>query len=362
MKNPDDDSWWDYYSDQPYVLDKINKPGLTRGAMIEAVKTAATLAGISPALIWRYILLRPAPSTQPIKDFAGLSVSPNPKYGHQIHEMIDELNVTQLLIRVPVWKTGQIEGYVKFAESFSRHQILINILQNRESVLHPDRWQKNVRTIISACRTFTHSFQICNAINRSKWGCHSTADYFVLQNRVEELRSQYPDLLLLGSSVIDFEPLSTLRTLINNQAYQLDGCASLLYVNRRLSPYNKQFGIFDLEKKIRLIHAILSLSNRCKKRLWITETNWPLLNTRPYTPNSGSPRSTVDEKTQAEFLTQYFHIAYMSGMVEKVYWWQLINPGYGLVDSRARVLRKMPSYYAFKNLLEKGLEQSKPDY
>ena len=45
-------------------------------------------------------------------------------------------------------------------------------------------------------------------------------------------------------------------------------------------------------------------------------------------------------------------------MVEKVYWWQLINPGYGLVDSRAKQLRRMPSYYAFKNLLKNGLEKS----
>ena len=354
MKNPNDDSWWDYYSDQPYVLDKNDKPRITHNSISESIKTLATLVGLSPALIWRYFMLRPTPSAHSIKDFAGLSISPNPKHRNQIIEMIDELNVKQLLIRIPAWKSQQIDDYINFAESFGEHQILVNILQNRQSVIDPDRWQAQVNSIIGACRTFTDTFQIGNAINRSKWGCHTTADYFVLQKKVNELRSQFPDIKVLGSSVIDFEPLSTLRTLINNQTYQLDGCASLLYVNRRLSPYNKQFGIFDLEKKIRLIYAILSLSNKSEKKLWITETNWPLLNTRPYTPNSGNPRSTVDERTQAEFLKQYFQIAYHTGMVEKVYWWQLINPGYGLVDSRAKALRKMPSYYAFKNLLTDG--------
>ena len=91
-------------------------------------------------------------------------------------------------------------------------------------------------------------------------------------------------------------------------------------------------------------------------RLWITETNWPLLNTAPYTPNSGHPRSTVDEKTQAKFLTDYYHIAYATGLVERVYWWQLINPGYGLVDHRGANLRRMPSFYAFRKLLSKGID------
>ena len=358
MKISNDDRWWDYYSDQPYVLDKRDKPRITADSVVEFIKTLTTLAAVSPALIWRYFSLQPAPSKTAISDFAGLSVSPNPRYHNQIIELIDELKVKQLLIRIPAWKTDQIEDYINFAQQLRDQKILINILQNRESVTQADQWQTQVKTIINACQTFTDTFQIGNAINRSKWGCHTAADYFLLQQKVEALRSDFPAITILGSSVIDFEPLSTLRTLINRQPFKLDGCASLLYVNRRLSPFNKQFAIFDLEKKIRLIYAILSLSGKCKKKLWITETNWPLLNTRPYTPNSGNPRSTVNENTQAEFLKQYFHIAYQTGMVEKVYWWQLINPGYGLVDSRAKQLRKMPSYHAFKDLLHNGFENS----
>lgn len=54
-------------------------------------------------------------------------------------------------------------------------------------------------------------------------------------------------------------------------------------------------------------------------------------------------------------MTDYYRIAWQSGWVEKVYWWELISPGYGLVDHRDGVLRKLPSYYAFKALLEGGL-------
>ena len=94
------------------------------------------------------------------------------------------------------------------------------------------------------------------------------------------------------------------------------------------------------------------LSNRCDDSLWITETNWPLLDTKPYTPNSGNPTTTVDEETHAKYLKWYYQIAWQTGWVEKVYWWQLINPGYGLVDHRDGSLRKMPAYYAFKEIID----------
>jgi hypothetical protein len=140
----------------------------------------------------------------------------------------------------------------------------------------------------------------------------------------------------------------------------LDGAAALLYVNRRHSPYGTQYKIFDLENKIRLAKAMTSLSNSSDDKLWIPETNWPLLDTKPYTPNSGHPSRTCDEPTQADYLKLYYQIAWQTGWVEKVYWWQLINPGYGLVDSR-NGLRKMPSYYAFKEMLDDEKLSTKPE-
>ena len=37
-----------------------------------------------------------------------------------------------------------------------------------------------------------------------------------------------------------------------------------------------------------------------------------------------------------------------------MYWWQLINPGYGLVDHRGGALRKHPAYFALQDLLRDG--------
>ena len=349
MKNQPD--WWDPYSCQPYKLQDEEKPRTGVANIFEYSKVAASnLVGL-PAISYQYLRLKKTPSTLPASQFVGLSIAPDQEYQLAIQEMVEELGVQQLLIRIPSWDLAAIDDYVRFMELFPEQEFVINILQSRDSVKNLGEWQRQVADIIQATQHITTTYWIGNAINRTKWGCVHSGQYLQLQDSVEELRSEFNDLTLLGSSIIDFEPLLSWRTLWNFHRYRLQANAALLYVNRRHSPYGTQYGVFDLENKLRLAKAMTRLSNRCDDSLWITETNWPLLNTKPYTPNSGNPTRTVDEETQAKYLKLYYQIAYQTGWVDKVYWWQLINPGYGLVDHRDGSLRKMPSYYALQEVV-----------
>ncbi|MBO67121.1 MAG: hypothetical protein CL398_02310 [Acidiferrobacteraceae bacterium] len=348
---PDHPDWWDANSDQPYRLDKRDKTRFSVSHSLEYTKTVLTTI-IAP-LLWLAKsqsddLKRKSPD--PI-DFVGLGISADRADASELLELISELGVRHLLIRVPAWHADQLEPYLRFAENFPDRSILINILQSRENISNRNSWPIAIKKIIESFYPITNEFQLGNAINRSKWGCRHVQDYLNLLDMVIDLREQFPEVILAGSSVIDFEPLATLRTLLNFHPYRLDVCSSLLYVNRRGAPSNYQFGVFNLENKIRLIASLLSISNKCGKRLWITETNWPLLDTQPFTPNSGHPRSTVDEPTQAKYLTDYYKIAWRTGLIERVYWWQLKQAGYGLIDHRTTQSRKMASFYALKKLL-----------
>ena len=354
MKNQPD--WWDPYSCQPYKMRDEDKPRSGWGNIVEYSKVAGSAFAGLPAIIYQYLRLNKQPAGIPADEFVGLSVSPDQQYQSAIQEMVDELGVKQLLLRIPSWDIEALDDYVRFLELFPRQKFVINILQSRDSVENVAEWQQQVREIIQATRDITNTYWIGNAINRTKWGCIHSGQYLELQEAVEDLRGEFDGLTILGSSIIDFEPLLSWRTLWNFRNYSLQANAALLYVNRRHSPYGTQYGIFDLENKLRLAKAMTRLSNRCEDRLWITETNWPLLNTKPYTPNSGNPTRTVDEETQAKYLKLYYQIAWQTGWVERVYWWQLINPGYGLVDHREGSLRKMPSYYALQQIVSGELE------
>jgi hypothetical protein len=352
---PPHPEFWDPYSDQPHPLSREQKQRWTAGAAREYVVTALTALLASPALLFRYASPRRLTALSAPCDFVGLSVSPHPLHNDQVEAMVDELGVHRLLVRVPSWEVDRLDDYARFVERFADRQVLINVLQHRQDVLRPAQWRRSLEAIFERLGHLAGEFQIGNAVNRTKWGCMHSGEYLRLLEIAEEVRAGYPGLRLAGSSVIDFEPLVTLRTLINRRRFHLDAVSAALYVNRRGAPTGRQYGLFDFERKLRLIGAIVSLANRAEPRLWITEVNWPLLGTRPYTPNSGRPETTVDEPTQARYLEDYYRIAWHSGLVERVYWWQLIAPGYGLVDSRGGALRKRPSFDAFRRLLDDGL-------
>ncbi len=341
---------WDHYSDQPYKLSAAERGRIDADTALEYFKTLATGVALTPALLLRYFTLTPRVDVDSDK-FVGLSISPRSEWATVQQELVEELGVRNLLLRVPSWHANQLGQYAKVLERYPEHRFIINILQQRDSVERPLEWLRQVDSVLAQLPHNVTAIQFANAINRKKWGCRHTGDYLRLQRSVDELRGDYPQYRFLGSSVIDFEPLSTLRSLFNFHRFRLDGVASQLYVNRRGSPYNRQLGLFDLQRKIRLLATMASLGNRTESELWITETNWPLLNTRPFTPNSGHPRSTVDEATQATYLTDYYKIAWHSRQVQAVYWWQLISPGYGLIDHRGGDFRKMPSFEAFKRVV-----------
>ncbi len=348
MQDPD---WWDPYSCQPYKLPPAEKPRLSWANLLEYGKVLGIWAGLAPFLALHYARMRKGPML-PMSDMAGLGINAENQWQSAHEEMVDDLGVRNLLLRIPSWETCRLDHYRRFIERFPRHNWIVNILQSRDSVSDPAGWERQVHGILEHTHPQVRHFQICNAINRTKWGCHHSGEALTLFRIAEQVSREYPDIRLLGSSVIDFEPLVTLRTLVNTSGCHYDACAAQLYINRRGSVEGRQFGYFNLKRKIRLIRSMLELSSNTDHRLWITETNWPLLGTKPYTPNSGHPRSTVDEDTQAKWLKDYFTVARNTGWVERVYWWQLINPGYGLVDHRGGRLRKMPSYFAFRSLLD----------
>ena len=146
--SPEHPRWWDPHSDQPYKLAKSNKPRLRSDNLIEYAKTAATALTMSPIVGWHYASLkRPTPPDP--SDFVGLGISPDHGDPVQIEDLVSELGVKKLLLRIPSWHVDHIEHYLNFADRFKNHDFLINILQSQQSVHDIDTWQQNVSDIVT---------------------------------------------------------------------------------------------------------------------------------------------------------------------------------------------------------------------
>jgi hypothetical protein len=100
--------WWDPYSNQPYKLSAELKPRTGWPLIREYLTILATALGMAPAVLWRFWNLKAQPREVDARSFVGLSVTPDAKHDVQVQEMVEDLGVEELLVRVPTWEINRI--------------------------------------------------------------------------------------------------------------------------------------------------------------------------------------------------------------------------------------------------------------
>ncbi len=339
---------WDARSDQPHrILDPRLRRAARAGLLGEYAETLTTAALVAPLVAGRYPTLDPsrfAPATP--ADFCGVALSPRPGRDHEQIALLDELGLRQVLVRIPLGDTRVRDTHLALITALAPRPVLGVLVQDRALVCRPQRWLDACGELARALPRNVTALQIGQAVNRLKWGCASIGEALALNQAIPTLRAARSDLLVLGSSVIDFEPLATMRSLLNRGRFRLDGVAAQLYVDRRGGPAGRQWAWFDLPRKLRLLATLTALSPRSADRLWVTEVNWPLRGHKGWAPTSDT--ECVDEDAAAAHLRDYYRMAWHSGLVERVYWWQLVARGYGLVDDSAARWRRRPAFAALR--------------
>jgi len=337
--------YWDPYSDQPYQLkDRAYKKAMRQREFFSLLTTFFLALLILP---FAMLIHRIVPKRRIETDgFFGMSVNLD-KDPQSTKALVDELGLTTLLIRFPLWEMERLEAYAAFVKTFSGKKIILNVMQDREHIEDLALLQADLERVFQTFLPYVESVQVGSTINRAKWGFFSVREYLRFYETAFRLKERkFPSLRLLGPSVIDFEYHFTVHALFNFSGIRYDALSALLYVDRRGAPENRQMG-FDLLGKIDLLDALALLSPKVSRSLYVTETNWPISNTAPYAPTS--EYECVDEERYADFMVRYYLLAFASQKVDAVYWHQLIAPGYGLVDNRDG-LRKRTAFSAFKTM------------
>jgi hypothetical protein len=259
--------------------------------------------------------------------------------------------VGPILLRLHPWDSDHGEEE-RLAEALVNrgHELAFVIPQNRDLVRDRERWRASVEELGARFRPYGRHFQIGQAINRSKWGIWTHGEYVDLYLEAADILRKVEGVEVLGPSVIDFE-FQALLALVNRgtPGLHFDVVSSLLYVDRRGAPENRQMGL-DTVDKVTLLRAIAEIGRNSSERCWITEVNWPLWE-GPHSP--AGKTVSVEEEEQADYLVRYYLLALGTGLVEKVFWWRLIARGYGLVSpSNDGSLRRRPSWHALRTLID----------
>ncbi len=343
---------WDFYSDQPHVIkDRAYKKQMRKKHLIDYIKLFFTALFILPIAI---LFMKLFKGKQEIsnEDFYGIGV--NLDKGPIQKELVEELEVKNLLIRMPLNDIKNIDSYLEFANSFnetSKKNIFINIIQDRNNIENEDLFRNNLELIFTKFKDICFEYQIGTTINRMKWEFFSINEYMDFYMLAQNLRDEkFPNIKLMGPSVIDFEYYYNARAMFNLKKIKYDIVSALLYVDRRGAPQNSQYGIFDTKNKIDLLYSLVKLSPKCSNDIYITEVNWPISNTAPYAPTSEKECVSCEEYTK--YMLDYHKIVKDSKKIKKVFWHQLVAPGYGLVDNRDGKIVKYPQFYKYKEMIK----------
>lgn len=348
-----DRSVWDTLSDQPHQHATRFQRLLVRlsDAPLHAREMGAGLGGLARARR-RYRELQTQLYSKPSPwQGMGIALRPWPQNPEALLSALEILGTRRALLRLHSWQQDQRHEEELASELHRRgFELTFVLAQDREMVRDLERWRTAVTELAERFGRFGHHFQIGQAINRSKWGVWNHQEYLDLVEIAAEVLRQRPRVEILGPAIIDYEFYRTAGILnIAHPGVHFDALASLLYVDRRGAPENRQLG-FDTVDKVVQLKAIAETARYCGERSWITEVNWPLWE-GPHSP--AGRKVAVDQESQADYLVRYYLLTLATGMVERVYWWQLIARGYGLShDDGSSGLNLRPSFHAFSTLYE----------
>ncbi len=347
---------WDYLSDQPHQhAGRFEKLGVRVLDAPSHLRQAAACVAASPRIMLRYRQLKQELYRQPRAwGGVGICVRPFPEAPDQLLAALGDLGVDKVLLRLHPWDDDHDDEEALARELAGRGcELTFALPQNRDLVRDPARWRARIEELAERFTPYGNRFQIGQAINRSKWGIWRYGEYLDLASSAAEILRRTPGTCILGPAVIDFEYHVTASILnLRRGAVYFDVLSSLLYVDRRGAPERAQLG-FDTVGKVTLLKAIAETARNCGPRAWVTEVNWPLWEG----PHSPAGRSvSVSPETQADFLARYYLLALTTGAVERVYWWQLVARGYGLIvahseagQSRVELVRR-PGFDALATL------------
>ncbi len=345
---PRDKATWDTLTDQPFQHSSPAERSASRlRDLPHHLRDYGRALAAAPGIWGRYRALKQQRFRHSIAwPGVGVAIGPGPEDAHSVERLLSEVAASHVLLRVHPWLNPGNEVETARVLAGAGYDLTFALPQIRELVVDLDSWRNAVRRWGAALAPYGNRFQIGQAINRSKWGVWRSDEYVqLLQVAREELPA---NAVVLGPAVIDFEPnalaVVTTQPELNPP---LDIVSSLLYVDRRGAPESRQMG-FDAVGKATLMRAIGESTRGGSDRLWVTEVNWPL----PAGPHSPAGRAvSVTEEEQADYAVRYFTSLLASGIVERVYWWQLISRGYGLVDrSGDGELRRRPAFSALATL------------
>ena len=181
-------------------------------------------------------------------------------------------------------------------------------------------------------------------------GGWNVREYVELARAAEAVFRRLPGVELLGPAVIDFEYHVTAAVLnLRQPGFRFDAVSSLLYVDRRGAPETVRRGSTPWTRCCCCGRSPRPAARRAGRALLDHRGQLAAARGAAF---AGRPRRGGRRRAQADYLVRYYLLTLGTGLVERVFWWQLVARGYGLVDpTNPASPRLRPAFHALKTMV-----------
>jgi len=362
---PEKDMWvWDHRSLQA-ISPLTSRDRRQYQSSYSHLSVAAATLGSAGSVFSRYRTLRDRcfQNRVAMESRVALCVEATPATVERQFALIEPLGAIPLMLRFYSHENARQWSFTTGVMRSLRdrgHPVSAALVQDRRAVTEPGVWDAFVGQVLGQIHDCVDLVEVGHAINRAKWGIWSLRDHSKLMQSMTGMQEKYPDVKFIGPAGIDFEfPFVVGAVGRLPHGLQFNALSHHLYVDRRGAPENKQ-GRFSAVEKFVLGRAISESFPQCGGRFIVSEVNWPIAGTGVYSPVgspyvSPGPRfndPSVSEAIYADYMIRYLVLACCSGMVDRVYWWNLVARGFGLVDdSEPGTWRERRAYSALRHFV-----------
>ena len=160
---------WDSYSDQPFqLINKKLKLSLRLSNKLDLIINALTIFFLTPLILIKFYFTKPLKrqkSKAQLKSFFGMGITldKDTQLKHT-KQFIDELQVKQLLIRIPLSDIDNIKSYKAFAKQFNNCHIVFNLMQDRSIIKDQAKARKALDKAFDSLQDLSKFF--------SNWQCY----------------------------------------------------------------------------------------------------------------------------------------------------------------------------------------------
>lgn len=202
-------------------------------------------------------------------------------------------------------------------------------------------WRDYVQAVAARYKGRIHEYEIWNEPSNRHFFTGSVNEMLLLTKEAcDILKKIDPSNVVVSPSALEARGVPWLEEFLRKGG---GNCIDVLAYHFYVSPRGPEAMLPVIEE----VKALMTKYGIASKPLWNTETGWLIQNSKGIVKPWGPFRRVLTSSEARDYIARCYILNWPSG-VQRFYWYSWDNPGFGIAERNAKVLK--PAAHAFEQI------------